>query len=131
MKKLLLLLLVLPFVLFSCSSDDDDNGQKKDTRLVGTKWETRATAYEIIYGGTAYDVYDFISDSELENYTTKNGKVVQTKGTLNYSIENNIVTIVEDAETSRSFFFKDSRTLVRTGENVNENNPYAKYIKQN
>lgn len=99
-----------------------------DTRLVGTKWQTEDIAYEMFYGKTAYDVYEFISTTEVENYTIKNGSIVQTNGTLKYILKYPTLSIVKNNTTTYDFEFKDSRTIVRVG--ANEYAAYMKYIKQ-
>lgn len=125
MKKLLTLTLctAISFCFLSCSKDENT----LDQRLVGTKWQTRATAYEIVYGGTAYDVYEFTSETQVDNYTVKNGNVVDTDGTDTYNLNYPNLTI-HHGESDYNFTFKDSRTIVRVG--ANEYSPYMKYIKQ-
>ncbi|MDP4239091.1 MAG: Ig-like domain-containing protein [Bacteroidota bacterium] len=99
-----------------------------DNRLVGTKWQTEDIVYEMFFGKTAYDVYEFISTSEVENYTKKNGSIVQTNGTLKYILKYPTLSIVKNDTTTYDFEFKDSRTIVRVG--ANEYAAYMKYIKQ-
>jgi hypothetical protein len=123
-KSILIALLVLVFV--GCSKEKD-NAPKLDDRLVNTKWQTRAVAYEIIYGGTAYDVYEFISTTEVEQYTVKNNNVVQSLGTLQYTLKYPDLTI-QNEKGNLDFEFQDSRTFVRKG--TNGSSPYQKYIKQ-
>jgi len=128
MKKILVLVLALASVCFSCSKDDDDVTPKLDERLINTKWETYDFAYSIIYGGTAYEVYDFTSTTEVEQYTSKNGKIVDTDGTYSYILEYPTLTITKEDNKKEVFIFKDTRTFIRDG--AEENAPYAKYIKQ-
>lgn len=118
MKKLLFLLLVLPFVFTSCSSDDDE----KDNRLTGTKWETNDRTYQAFYGGRCYRVFEFISDSEVEEYTTQNGKVVKSHGKYNYHLDYPKLTIYY------TYNFTDSRTFLREGKTKYDE--YAEFIKQ-
>ena len=99
-----------------------------DNRLVGTKWQTEDIVYEMFFGKTAYDVYEFISTTEVENYTKKNGSIVQTNGTLKYILKYPTLLIVKNDTTTYDFGFKDSRTIVRVG--ANEYAAYMKYIKQ-
>ncbi|RZT96009.1 hypothetical protein EV201_0638 [Ancylomarina subtilis] len=127
MKKILLIL-ALASICFSCSKDDEDVTPKLDERLVNTKWETYDLAYSIIYGGTAYEVYEFISSTEVEQYTSKNGKIVDTDGTYSYTLEYPNLTITKEDNKKADFIFKDTRTFIRVG--AEENDYYAKYIKQ-
>lgn len=105
-----------------------------DDRLVGTKWQTRDSIYEVFYGGVCYDVYEFISTTEVENYTTKNGNVDDMNGTFKYELNYPYITIYKvksDGNISElDFVFRDSRTMVRDGENINEYASYMKYIRQ-
>ncbi len=125
MRKLLFTTIAV-FILFSCSKDDDT--PSLDNRLVGTKWQTRDTVYEVFFGGVAYDVYEFISTTEVEHYTTKNGSVVDSDGTFKYTLNYPSLSIVIDEKTIYEFEFKDSRTIVRKGRD--EFMPYMKYLKQ-
>lgn len=125
MKKLLFCTITLLSFL-SCSKDDDT--PSLDNRLVGTKWQTRDTVYEVFFGGVAYDVYEFISTTEVEQYTTKNGSVVESDGTFSYTLNYPLLTIIIDEKTIYEFEFKDSRTIVRKGRD--EFMPYMKYLKQ-
>lgn len=129
MKKLLLLMCAI-MALIGCEKE----GAGLDTRLVGTKWQTKASTYEIFHGGTCYDVYEFISASEVENYTTRNGDVADFDGTFKYKLNYPHITIYKiysDGSTNElKFVFRDSRTMVREGENVNEYAEFMKYIRQ-
>ena len=129
MKKLLLLMCAI-MALIGCEKE----GAGLDTRLVGTKWQTRDSAYELFYGGTCYEVYEFINATEVEAYTTKNGNVVNVYGTFKYELNYPNITIYRvssDGDVSTlKFVFRDSRTMVRDGENVNEYASYMKYIRQ-
>ena len=128
MKKILLFVSLTCFTFAGCSKGDGEKEPQLDDRLINTKWQTRASAYEIVYGGTAYDVYEFVSTTEVENYTTKNGNVVDSNGSFAYELNYPSLVIHKDAETSYEYEFMDSRTIVRVG--ANENMPYMKYIKQ-
>jgi len=108
----------------SCSKDEEST---LDQRLVGTKWQTKDVVYEMFYGGVAYDVYEFTSDTEVEEYTVKNGSIVDTDGTYTYTLIFPKLTI-HHGQNEYSFTFKDSRTIVR--DNANEYAAYMKYIKQ-
>lgn len=110
---------------------EEENVNKLDDRLVGTKWQTSDFAYKIIYGGNPYDVYEFVSTTEVENYTTNQGNVVKSYGTYTYVLDYPHITInhkSSDEITPNHYTFKDSRTMVRDG--VKESQPYATYIKQ-
>lgn len=129
MKKLLLLMCAI-MALIGCEKE----GAGLDTRLVGTKWQTKASTYAIFFGGTCFDVYEFISASEVENYVTKNGNVADVYGTFKYKLNYPYITIYKiysDGSTGElKFVFRDSRTMVREGENVNEYAEFMKYIRQ-
>lgn len=79
-------------------------------------------------------MYEFISSNEVESYTTKNGIVVDTDGTFKYELNYPNITIHymdSDGDVMPlNFVFRDTRTMVRVGENINENSSYMKYIKQ-
>ena len=130
MKRLIILVACFIATVFSCTKPSDDT-PTLDERLVGTKWETSDYAYKIIYGGNPYEVYEFVSVTELECYTTSAGKVVKSYGTYSYKLDYPHITInvVTSSGTNPTHYtFKDSRTMVR--DDVDEYQPYAKYIKQ-
>ena len=117
--------------IFATGCQKTDPQYKLDDRLVGTKWETSDYAYKIIYGGNPYEVYEFVSVTELECYTTNAGKVVKSYGTYTYTLDYPHITInvVTSSGTNPTHYtFKDSRKMVR--DDVDEYSPYAKYIKQ-
>lgn len=122
-KKLLLLAIIGLLGLVGCGKDEE---QQLDAMLVGTKWQTRDTAYELIYGGTAYNVYEFTSTTHVEDYITKNNNVVKSNGTHKYELTYPNLTIRKENGTIYEFEFKDSRTLERK----TESNFYKTYIKQ-
>lgn len=126
MKKFLICALAL-IALAGCETEP-----KADDRLVGTKWQTEDDLYEIFFGGVAYDVYEFVSVSQVEHYTTQNGNVVDMDGTFEYEL--NYPKIVIHATNSDgeavdyNFTFTDSRTMVRDG--VDSSNFYSTYLRQ-
>ena len=129
MKRLIILIACSIAAVSSCQKPDGNNSL--DDRLVGTKWQTSDYAYKIIYGGNPYEVYEFVSTSELECYTTSGGNVVKSYGTYTYTLDYPSITInvsTSSGTTPTHYTFKDSRTMVRDG--VDEYQPYAKYIKQ-
>ena len=135
MKRLIVLVFftvsILGIVGCQKMGGEDENVNKLDDRLVGTKWQTSDFAYKIIYGGNPYDVYEFVSTTEVENYTTSGGNVVKSDGTYTYKLDYPHITInhkSSDGITPNHYTFKDSRTMVRDG--VKESQPYATYIKQ-
>lgn len=131
MRRLLIVCMAIVSI-FAIGCEKEDAGL--DKRLVGTKWQTRDSIYEVFYGGVCYDVYEFVSVTEVENYTTKNGNIVDMNGTFKYKLNYPYLTIYKvwsDGDTSELVFvFRDSRTIVREGENINEYAPYMKYIRQ-
>lgn len=109
----------------------EDEHPKLDDRLVGTKWQTSDYAYKILYGGNPYEVYEFISTTELECYTTNGDNVVKSYGTWTYMLDypHIVINVVSSSGTTPTpYTFKDSRTMVRDG--GNENSPYVTYLKQ-
>lgn len=130
MKRILsLILCATAFIMTGCQKVDEQT--KLDDRLVGTKWETSDYAHKIIYGGNPYEVYEFVSVNELECYTTSSSKVVKSHGTYTYTLDYPHITInvvTSNGTNPTHYTFKDSRTMVR--DDVDENSPYAKYIKQ-
>lgn len=134
MKKLILALsFAFALVSFcSCSKEGTDPKDKLDDRLVGTKWQTSAYAHKIIWGGDPYDVYDFISTTEVEHYMTEKGSVKKSYGTYTYTLDYPKITInVKDDDgtvKATHYTFKDTRTMVR--DDLEESKPYAKFIKQ-
>jgi hypothetical protein len=131
MKKIMFAVMAIATLAFAgCEKDGNDAGEQQqqlDGRLVNTKWQTRDTVYEIIFGGTAYQVFEFISETEVEKYTTKNGNVVQSSGTYEYELDYPMLIIPEESDIYYTFEFTDSRTFVRVGSN---GYAYKTYIKQ-
>jgi hypothetical protein len=88
MKKLLFLLAIaLPLVFTSCSKDDDESFSLKGKTYATANYS--ATIFGETY--TAYKVWRFISDTEVEQSTRKNsptgtfiGDVEKGTYTLNY-----------------------------------------------
>ena len=132
MKRFISLLLCAVALIGAagCQKAGDDQ-PKLDDRLVGTKWQTSDFAYKLLFGGNPYEVYEFVSTTELECYTTSGGNVVKSYGTYTYTLDypHIVINVVSSGETKPTHYtFKDSRTMVR--DDVDEYNPYAKYIKQ-
>ncbi len=74
MRKFLFSLAMLPMLLLaSCSKSQPED--QPDDRLVGTKWKTVDIVGQAFLGGNCFDVYEFISTSEVENYQTRDGNV--------------------------------------------------------
>lgn len=76
----------IAFLLAGCSQKNTNSGEQFDDRLVGTKWQTRDVSYEAMYGGDAYNVYEFISTSEVKNYIVKNDNIEKLYGTFQYEL---------------------------------------------
>lgn len=116
----------------SCSKNGTDPEEKLDDRLVGTKWQTYDLAYFLFHGGDPYEVYEFVSTTEVEDYVTNKGSVVQTHGTYTYKLDYPKITINKKKSDgiieALHYTFKDTRTMVR--DDVDESNNYAKFIKQ-
>lgn len=132
MKRMLIVCMTMVMLFALGCNKNEEVGL--DDRLVGTKWQTRDSIHEAFYGGVCYDVYEFISTTEVENYTTRNGNVDDMNGTFKYELNYPYITIYEvksDGNISElDFVFRDSRTMVRDGENINEYASYVKYIRQ-
>lgn len=125
MKKITfvaILMLCLGFIMSSCTKKDDT--PKLDDRLVGTKWQCSDAAAKLLYGGNnRYQVFEFISTTEVERYSTNNGAVVDSDGVFSYTLNYPSITI-----NKAGFTFTDSRTMVRDG--TDGKGYYAKYIRQ-
>lgn len=131
MKKLIFSLLAIVTIFFmGCSKEESNQEPQLDDRLVGTEWITEDTVYELFYGGVCYNVFEFTSTTTFENYTTQNGRVVDSDGEFSYTLEYPILTLhsMNSDGDDYIFEFKDSRTIVRSG--ANEYMSYMKYIKQ-
>lgn len=135
MKKVLAIVLCAVSLIgaIGCQKNEikEEEQVKLDDRLVGTKWQTSDYAYKLIYGGNPFEVYEFISTTEVEDYTTNGGNVVKSYGTYTYQLDYPHITInvvSSSATTPTHYTFKDSRTMVR--DDVSESTPYAKYLKQ-
>ena len=119
MKRLLLFAMLLSSLLFvSCGKDTPEEPQL-DNRLVGTIWQTDDDISHLFYGGTCYLIYEFISTTQLESYTKRNGAVYKSWGTLNYELDYPKLVIHEKQSdgTIRDdhYTFKDSRTFTLDG----------------
>ncbi len=130
MKKILfaaVMLLCLGSLSTSCSKSI-----KLDDRLVGTKWQCEDYVHHLFYGGNCYQVYEFVSTTEVERYTTRNGNVDSSDGTFTYTLNYPHITInvknSDGATEPTAYTFEDSRTMVRDG--TNGSGYYAKYMKQ-
>lgn len=119
MKRLFLFTMLFSFLfLASCRKDKSDE-QRLDDRLVGTIWQTDDEISHLFYGGTCYLIYEFISTTQLESYTKRNGAVYKSWGTLNYELDYPKLVIHEKQSdgTIRDdhYTFKDSRTFTLDG----------------
>lgn len=135
MKKIIALVFCAVSLIgaIGCQKNEikEEDQIKLDDRLVGTKWQTSDFAYKLIYGGNPYEVYEFISTTEVENYTISSGNVVKSYGTYTYQLNYPHITIdvvSSGVATPTHYTFKDSRTMVR--DDLSESSPYAKYLKQ-
>ena len=123
MKEVLTATFIM-LTLLSCSSDQEDVADK---RLVNTKWQTRDWAYEMVYGGTAFDVYEFTSATEVDNYTLVGTSKVDFYGTFTYELSYpNLIIHASDGD--RSYTFANSGAMTRDG--FNEYAFYREYIRQ-
>ena len=119
MKRLLFFPMLLSSLLFvSCGKDPPEEPQL-DNRLVGTIWQTDDEVSHLFYGGTCYLIYEFISTTQLESYTKRNGAVYKSWGALDYELDYPQLVIHEKQSdgTIRDdhYTFKDSRTFTLDG----------------
>ena len=119
MKRLLFFPMLLSSLLFvSCGKDTPEEPQL-DNRLVGTIWQTDDEVSHLFYGGTCYLIYEFISTTQLESYTKRNGAVYKSWGALDYELDYPQLVIHEKQSdgTIRDdhYTFKDSRTFTLDG----------------
>lgn len=124
MKKLLPLFFVL--LVFGCSKKDDPEPKNE---LVGTKWQTRDWAGEVVYGGEWYQVIHFKTNSDFEIYSTKNGKVQEYDHEGTYTLKGKTVKLKytdKDEEVLAEFLIVNSGTMKR----VPERELYGTYVKQ-
>ena len=130
MKKLLVLLLIVAAAI-SCSKSEEKK-ESLDDRLVGTKWQTRDIACEVIYGGTCYEVFEFINTYQVEDYTIRGGSVISTSGTYVYELDYPHITIsqknADGGYVPVKYTFTDTRTMLKDG--VSPSTYYAKWIRQ-
>ena len=119
MKRVLNVAILIALSILSVSCSKKDDTPQLDDRLVGTKWQFENTIAEALYGGTYFHVYEFISATEVERYTTHNGSVNTSDGTFPYTLEYPKITIYAKTNNGNNdteyFTFTDSRTMVRDG----------------
>lgn len=114
MKKILQLACIM-MLLASCNKE----GGNLDNRLVGTKWQSEDYLYEMIFGGDCFNVLEFVSENEVEQYVTRNGNIdhfiATHKYTLNYP--SLIIRYVSDDGVTKDceFTFENSRELIKDG----------------
>ena len=103
LKSFVALLAMLSLVAFSaCSTDSaDDDEVKKDTNfMMNTKWYTRDSLYDAMFGtkdGPNYIILDFSSETQVEYYVVQNNQIKSVFSTLTYKCkEDNIVEITSD-----------------------------------
>ena len=121
MKKTYFILISLLVVsaMVGCSKDED----QLDNRLVGTKWQAADPYYGLIYGGTCYHVIEFVSESEVDYYYTRNGSVDRFLGTYNY-----VLTYPKVEINGGKYTLTNSRTLSSDG--ASSSDIYAIHFKQ-
>ena len=124
MKKTIyiLLIFIISIVSASCTKDILDD------RLVGTKWQSEDFVYKLFYGGVCYEVYEFISATEGERYTTRNGVVASSDGTFTYVLNHPSITITLNDGEIEEFIFIDSRTMRKA--NAVREGPGVTYYRQ-
>ncbi|MBQ7421604.1 MAG: hypothetical protein IJV27_05660 [Prevotella sp.] len=117
-QKSLFAMLLLCLLLGACGKNNPEESQLDD-RLVGTIWQTDDDVSHLFYGGTCYLIYEFISTTQLESYTKRNGSVYKSWGTLDYELDYPKLVIHEKQSdgTIRDdhYTFKDSRTFTLDG----------------
>lgn len=119
MKRSILLTLLFSCLLVVACGEDKSGEFQLDDRLVGTIWQTDDDISHLFYGGNCYLIYEFISTTQLESYTKRNGSVYKSYGTLNYELDYPQLVIHEKQSdgTIRDdhYTFKDSRTFTLDG----------------
>ncbi len=121
-------------IVTSCDKDrngPDTSEAKLDDRLVGTKWQCRDVVEEMFSGGSCYEVFEFVSTTEVEQYCTRNGAVISSNGTFAYTLNYPAITInlrEQGQIKPTGFEFTDSRTMVRNG--TDGKGYYSKYLRQ-
>lgn len=132
MKRILLLLAACLCLCVSCKKEE---AEKLDDRLVGTKWQCEDTVRRLIFGGTCYDVYEFISTTQVDHYTTRNGAVYSFHGTYLYELKYpNLIIHSFDSKMNlkiENFIIKNSREFIRILDDGSESDTfYGKYARQ-
>lgn len=119
MKRTVISVMILSCLLITACGNNKLEEPKLDDRLVGTIWQTDDDISHLFYGGTCYLIYEFISTTQLESYTKRNGAVYKSWGTLNYELDYPKLVIHEKQSdgTIRDdhYTFKDSRTFTLDG----------------
>lgn len=76
----ILFFLLFSVLLFSCSTDDTFD-------IVGSKWQCDDAVYNSTLGLHHYNVYEFISETEVKNYVLNDRKeIVEDKGVYTYTL---------------------------------------------
>ena len=118
MKKTLFATLLVSLIVVACGPVEPEE-PKLDDRLVGTIWQTNDEVSHLFYGGTCYLIYEFISTTQVESYTKRNGSVYKSYGTLNYELDYPHLIIHEKNSDGSirddHYTFKDSRTFTLDG----------------
>ena len=71
MRKIITIIVCASTILCVAGCQKPGNENTLDDRLVGTKWQTFDLAYQLFYGGNPYEVYEFVSTTEVENTYSK------------------------------------------------------------
>jgi|GEM_PF-1907973 len=131
MKKttLFLTLLIFSVCFLSCSKDEESTFEQE---LVGTKWIALDWYYTDVYEGACYEIYEFISATNVKLYVTKNGEVVKDalgSQTCTYVLTYPYIAIYyPNTGKTDNFLFTDSRTMIRDG--YESGDLSGKYLKQ-
>lgn len=125
MKKILFAL-ICAFAVLATGCQKENKEENND--LVGTKWVTEDFVQQLFHGGNPLHTYEFISNTEVDIYTTDNGAVVNFDETTTYDY-NYPSLIIHDHDSDGNdcayeYSFKDKFTIVRVGQNE-----YASYMK--
>lgn len=110
---------IVCLALVGCEKESTKEDEPKiDDRLVGTKWYCSDLVTQIWYGSNATDVYEFVSESEVEEYVISNNRVIHSEGTFEYTLDypHLEMTRKHSDGTNYTYTFKDSRTMVEDGD---------------
>lgn len=125
MKNILFVLVTFVALFSGCQKEEVNN------ELVGTKWVTLDYVQKLFHGGNPMKTYEFISNTEVDIYTTDKGTIIKFDETTTYDF-NYPTLIVHETDSDGNdlayeYTFKDKYTITRVGQS--ESAYYMKYTK--